>query len=329
MSRGDRYALVETDGGALMLDRKSGAIVELNATAATIWRLALAGESEASIAATLTERHGLDLETTTRDVRETLRSSFESMAPAPEVDLKYERRASEYVFALRGAVVFVVDDGGQRLVLETVPEGARLGFLLQAVAPKLLALRGQAVLHASAVALGGRAIAFSGSSGAGKTSTARALAQAGAQLVCEDKLAVKLRGGGVTVAALGERAIVDWVASTASALTSSGSASCAGLDRAVEGQPIPLVEIGFLDHLRRTSGALTARLLTKTETAGAVFRHAFYGSDADQDWLRHLRTAAEIGQSVRGFALTVPDGLDRLAEAAVELARTGSLAAAG
>ena len=88
---------------------------------------------------------------------------------------------------------------------------------------------------------------------------------------------------------------------------------------------MPLAEIGFLDAQRRTPGHFTARALSETEAAGTIFRNAFYGSDADRDWIRHLQTAAHVARTVRGYALTVPDGLERLAEAGGGLVRAGSL----
>ena len=56
----------------------------------------------------------------------------------------------------------------------------------------LLTLRGDAVLHASAVAVGGRALAFTGPSGSGKTTLAALLCvEAGGDLVTDDVLVVE------------------------------------------------------------------------------------------------------------------------------------------
>ena len=64
---------------------------------------------------------------------------------------------------------------------------------LRSVVPKLLALRGIRVLHASAVEIDGSLLVFSGQSGAGKTTSAKAFAQAGARLVSEDLLVLHAR----------------------------------------------------------------------------------------------------------------------------------------
>ena len=321
----DRYALAETSTGALLLDLASGTILELNESSKVIWQSALAGQPEAAIAASLSQRHALDPDTARQHVHHALTPPPGNAPAPPATDFNYERRGAGYVLRFRGETALVVDERGEYVTCAATPEGVSLPYLLQAIAPKLLALRGHVVLHASAVALGDQVIAFSGFSRAGKTSTARAFVNAGAQFICEDKLLIQVGEAGTRVAPHGERAVGAWAAATAEALRSSKPATCAGLDQAMQGETMRLAEIGFLDAQSRTPGPYAAAGLSETATAGAVFRNAFYGSDANQDWIRHLRTAARIGQTVRGFDLTVPDGLDRLAEAAAGLARAGSL----
>ncbi|HEY5451091.1 MAG TPA: PqqD family peptide modification chaperone [Polyangia bacterium] len=331
MNLDERYTLVETKTGGLMLDLVSGALLELNESGKAIWQLALAGQTEEAIAAALVTRHALELETARKHVRDTLRTSFEAVPEIPKSDFHYERNGDAYVFHFRGQGALVVDDRGERITLASAPEGVSLPYLLQAVAPKILALRGQAVLHASAVAMAEagaeekRVVAFSGLSGAGKTTTARALARAGGHLICEDKLLVQLRDTGAVVAPNAEKVVARWVETTAKDLAASKHATCASLDVAGGGETIPLVEIGFLDARQRTSGPYACRALSEIETAGAAFRHAFYGSDASPEWIRYLRTAAHLGQTVRGYELAMPDGLDRLADAAAKIIRGGSL----
>jgi len=64
--------------------------------------------------------------------------------------------------------------------------GPALGFTLR--------LRGVTCLHASAVAIGGGAVAFVGASGAGKSSVAAAFARAGYPILTDDVLALADRG---------------------------------------------------------------------------------------------------------------------------------------
>jgi hypothetical protein len=68
-------------------------------------------------------------------------------------------------------------------------------YLLGPVLGLLLRLRGVPSLHASAVAFGGRAVAFVGSEGAGKSTTAAALADRGHAVISDDIVALMDRDG--------------------------------------------------------------------------------------------------------------------------------------
>jgi hypothetical protein len=70
----------------------------------------------------------------------------------------------------------------------------------------LLAMRGDLVLHASAVAVGGRAVVFCGPTGRGKSTLALALGEAGHPVLGEDGVAIDL-GPGDPVAYPGARGI--------------------------------------------------------------------------------------------------------------------------
>ena len=61
----------------------------------------------------------------------------------------------------------------------------------------LLMARGRAVLHASAVEVGGTAVAFAGPSGCGKSTLAALLCSTGARLVTDDNLPLIIDDGGV------------------------------------------------------------------------------------------------------------------------------------
>jgi len=68
-------------------------------------------------------------------------------------------------------------------------------YLLGPVLGLLLRLRGVTCLHASAVAFGEKAVAFVGSEGAGKSTTAAALARRGHALLSDDVVALAERNG--------------------------------------------------------------------------------------------------------------------------------------
>src|ERR1700722_13495524 len=68
-------------------------------------------------------------------------------------------------------------------------------YLLGPVLGLLLRLRGVTCLHASAVSFGDFAVAFIGSAGAGKSTTAAALAQQGCAIITDDVVALAETGG--------------------------------------------------------------------------------------------------------------------------------------
>lgn len=70
-------------------------------------------------------------------------------------------------------------------------------LLVGQILPLVSALRGLQVLHASATAIGDRAIAFSGPPGAGKSTLALELARRGHEVVAEDVLPLRLEGAAV------------------------------------------------------------------------------------------------------------------------------------
>ena len=68
--------------------------------------------------------------------------------------------------------------------------------LVSAAACTLLSMRGDVVLHASAVEIGGEAVIFCGETGRGKSSLAHALGEPGHAVLSEDGIAISLAGAG-------------------------------------------------------------------------------------------------------------------------------------
>jgi hypothetical protein len=68
-------------------------------------------------------------------------------------------------------------------------------YLVGSAFALLLRLRGAACVHASAVSIGGRAVAVAGPSGSGKSTIAAALVRRGATLIAEDLLPLTMRDG--------------------------------------------------------------------------------------------------------------------------------------
>jgi hypothetical protein len=88
---------------------------------------------------------------------------------------------------------FVVSDGGRRVAVyagRSTCQDTLRHLLIDQVIPLTLSHRGGVILHASAVALGTDAVAFSGPGGAGKSTVSASLCRHGARLVSDDALVV-------------------------------------------------------------------------------------------------------------------------------------------
>ncbi|RYB92586.1 hypothetical protein EUA06_06480 [Nocardioides glacieisoli] len=100
----------------------------------------------------------------------------------------------------------VVDSRAEHVTLhmvDGVPEAMGAVIVGGTVLAYLLMLRGETVLHASAVDVGGRAVAFIGSSGMGKTTLATLMCRDSGLLITDDVLRLGRRADGLDACALG------------------------------------------------------------------------------------------------------------------------------
>jgi len=122
---------------------------------------------------------------------------------APSVRFAEALDRAFYRFSYADGTRIVVDRAGDN-VWATVPEGATVEdtgtYLLGPTMGFVLRLRGLVCLHASAVEIGGAAVAFAGEAGAGKSSLAAAFAQRGHRVLTDDVGALRLLDGRVHVA---------------------------------------------------------------------------------------------------------------------------------
>jgi hypothetical protein len=107
------------------------------------------------------------------------------------------------VVHLDRAATFVTSADGSTIDLwvDRSPDEYTSHLLVDHVVPRMLARRGFTVLHATAVDLGGAAVAFVGRSGAGKSTMAMSFVAAGARLMADDCLVLDTRDGAAMVTA--------------------------------------------------------------------------------------------------------------------------------
>ena len=93
----------------------------------------------------------------------------------------------------------LISPDGRELLCEPHPDNDDWASILTAQALPLAAtIRGLEVFHASGVVLDGQALLIAGPPGAGKSSLAAALLRAGAQLLSDDAVALRLDDGALT-----------------------------------------------------------------------------------------------------------------------------------
>jgi hypothetical protein len=321
------YAIVDAHPGAVLLDLESGAILQLNQAAALVWHLYLSGETPNVIAESLAKRFGLPLDVASKDASAVLQMPALGATAPSASEFRYERTSTGYAFFRLESRIFEIDQQGSTIALGRDAESnrAQLRQLLRNVAPKILSLRGHAVLHASAVAMGAAVLVLCGDSGAGKTTTARALVRAGARPVAEDKVVLRLETGRVEAVLEAEALIHDWIDRTARDLDTSSKVSCETLDAIVGGPSLPVAELGFIAAAHRRAGPIRADRITALDATGATFQRAFLLSAATEDWIRQLRTSAAIAGAVETYNLEMPDDLGTLAIEARRVTARGTL----
>jgi len=313
------YALAEFATGGLLLDLGSGSLFRLNQGASEIWKERLNGVSDSDIGALLSARHGLtEIDARSYVSRALNLDSFREKTSSTQYEYWYERSATGYTFSRAGLAVLLIDSDGERVLPNREAQLSHHEILsaFLAVSPKLIALRGGVVLHASAVLFNGEVIAFSGESGIGKTTTARAFARSDASIFCEDKLVVKTNAERVEAVVGSEAALLAWVRQAADDLAEGRAVSCSELEQvSTVGATVPVREIGFLGERMREGLTIVPSRLVEMEAASTVFCNSFFGSDGNSELERQFRVAAAIAQRLIVNRLAVPDGLEALAAA--------------
>jgi predicted kinase len=116
------------------------------------------------------------------------------------------RHDGDHLLRFQSTCDVTVDGAATRVTMQMVadvPEAMGAVIITGTVLAFVLLLRGEPVLHASAVELDGSAVAFAGSSGMGKTTLATLLCQTGGRLITDDVLRLSLAGGGAPGCYLG------------------------------------------------------------------------------------------------------------------------------
>ena len=312
-------ALETFDEGAVLLHLGSGACFRLNATAADICQKLGEGRPVEAIASDLALRFGIDFDQARADVEATLAALEEAPPRKPiEEPVRYEVADEAHFVLVREKPVLRVEPAPAlvRLASEGVTQ-AEIADAVDGVTPKLLALRGMLVLHASAVAKADEVRAFLGPSGAGKTTTARAFEKAGWALVSEDVVVLRAHADAFVVLDAEARARA-WAKEAKERLVRERDAAVdfACLEAVAVGPSLPLSMVAFVDEGRRRGDAIELEPLDGPDALVALFGNAFVASAEPAAWETTLRTLARLARAVRAYRATMPEGVEALATAA-------------
>jgi hypothetical protein len=120
----------------------------------------------------------------------------------------YELEDGRCLIELPPTASFLLEPASGRVIVdsEVGDDALREHRIVSSAACTLLSMRGDLVLHASAVEADGRAVLFCGPTQRGKSTLARALGEAGYRLLGEDGIAIEL-GDGEPVAFPGARGV--------------------------------------------------------------------------------------------------------------------------
>ena len=111
-----------------------------------------------------------------------------------EVRLSFAIRGKDYLLRFPGQADFLISRAGTTVKcqpLPDLPEATIRHIFLDLVIPLILSRREPLVLHASAILMGGGAIAFIGTSGQGKSTLAASHGQIGHPLISDDYLVLR------------------------------------------------------------------------------------------------------------------------------------------
>jgi hypothetical protein len=246
-------------------------------------------------------------------------------------EMTIEKGDAGYWLTYNDAVTFLVEGAGARVSGHwSAPLSAAdaAGYLAGSVLAFVLRLRGAVPLHASAVAVDGRALLFIGEPWAGKSSTAAAFSTLGYPVFADDIVRIDVDAGHRDAFAHpGHPGLGLW-ADSAAALFGEPSDEDAvdheyqkrvldpqGSSSRFEARPVPIGAIYLLgERLRGASAAPSIEPVPPSASLVALVRHTFGGSYLDRAMrarefdvlcrlaervpVRELRFGDELGQLV-------------------------------
>jgi len=308
-----RLRLARLPDGWMVLDLESGRYFRANVAGARIAASLSRGAPLEDVAARLSAQLGASPATSA--IAGFVAALERPAAPLAANPVRFVEAAD--VVQMRVAERHVVDlsrDGRSMVVRDLAAEPRRVADWIRLALPHALTLQGLTVLHASAIRDEAGVHAFSGASGAGKSTWAGALLGSGADRVADD-LVVLTPERPRALAALGaEQVLRTWAEehahSRGSTLTPPSREAFAAWPRTA-----PLRRVSFLAG-RHADPDVRAQRLAPSETCAQLLANSFAETGLARVLAERLRAAAWLSRHVVGDVIVVPEGLERLSAAA-------------
>jgi hypothetical protein len=316
-----RFALEQLDDGGVLLAFETGSYFQLNRSAARTCAILEASEGEEDALARLVESLGIPPADAgaalTQVLAELDRVGEKSVPRSP---FRYERAEAGYHLVEDGRPILEIATSTRRLRLCVAAASLRYPLIeyVRTVTPRLLGLLGVSVLHGSLCRGPAGAIAFSGESTAGKTTTARAFGAAGAAVISEDLVVLTPDETRASCWANGETSARGWGVRAAEALLGDEQAALPyeELEAVAQGPAQEIDQVWFLASTRRRGTDFAREPLGPSRGMVSLLENVFI-ADADFDvWRRHLRALRRLAEHLQMFEVTAPAGLPALARAA-------------
>jgi hypothetical protein len=313
----ERFALATFPDGGVVVDLKTGSYSRLNAAGAVVFEEVERAESFAQAAERIADRLSITQSVASEHV-DTMFAALggEGIRREPPDPFRYRPSPEGGYDVWHGDTLALhVDEPGRLLTLVSPPDRLplRIYDYVSGIAPKLLFLRGIAVMHGSSCLRAGSLLGICGKSRSGKTTTARMLSNHGWPLTSVDLLVFAPNLSEPTVYMGGESSADQW-ARRASDAFAAGPGSAVSVDdllEAASGRSMPLRCLWFLDVARRRD-AFARRQLGRAATLVNVMANQFLGAGGSSNWRRHLLNSRALAGALDAYELDMPTGLERL-----------------
>jgi hypothetical protein len=224
----------------------------------------------------------------------------------------YELGDGRCLLELPPTARFMLEPLPGRVVVDSQEDDAELleHRIVSSAACTLLSMRGDLVLHASAIEAGGRAVLFCGPTQRGKSTLARVLGEVGHRLLGEDGIAIELRDG-ESVAFPGARGV------RARSRDAEGHTRTDLVPDPGSGEPDPCA-VAAVVLLGERGERLTVEPLEPARALALLTPNLVHSGSHVAIGAAFASLAALLG-STPAFAASLPDDLDALAESGAQL----------